>query len=85
MGLIKAAVGAIGSTLGDQWLDSIRCEDMDNEILMVRKTTESGQISKQSRIIVDPGQVALIVDTGVVKDACLLYTSLILPCLCSKK
>lgn len=69
MGLIKAAVGAIGSTLGDQWLDSIRCGDMDNEILMVRKTTESGQISKKSRIIVDPGQVALIVDTGVVKDA----------------
>ena len=30
MGLIKAAVGAIGSTLHDQWKEAIRCEDMGN-------------------------------------------------------
>ena len=28
MGLIKAAVGAVGSTLHDQWKEAIRCEDM---------------------------------------------------------
>ncbi len=68
MGLIKAAVGAIGSTLGDQWLDAIKCENMDNDTLMVRVTPPSQQISKGSRIIVNPGQIALIVDTGVVRD-----------------
>jgi len=69
MGLIKAAVGAIGSTFGDQWQDLIKCENMDENTLMVKKTTESGQISKGSRIIVAPGQVAVIYDSGSVVDA----------------
>ena len=69
MGLIKAAVGAIGSTFGDQWQDLIQCENMDENILMVKKTTESGQISKGSRIIVAPGQVAVIYDSGSIVDA----------------
>ena len=34
MGLILSAVGAIGSTLHDQWKEALRCEDMGNEILM---------------------------------------------------
>ena len=69
MGLIKAAVGAIGSTFGDQWQDLISCENMDENTLMVKKTTESGQISKGSRIIVAPGQVAVIYDSGSIVDA----------------
>ena len=69
MGLIKAAVGAIGSTFGDQWQDLISCENMDENTLMVKKTTESGQISKGSRSIVAPGQVAVIYDSGSVVDA----------------
>lgn len=68
MGLIKAAKSAIGGTLKDTWLDQIKCENMGNDVLMVRKTTENGVISKGSRIIVDPGQVALIVDSGTVLD-----------------
>lgn len=69
MGLIKAAVGAIGGTLGDQWQDLIKCEDMGENTLMVKKTTNSGQISKGSRIIVAPGQVAVIYDSGRIVDA----------------
>lgn len=69
MGLIKAAVGAVSSTFGDQWQDLIQCEDMNENILMVKKTTESGQISKGSRIIVAPGQVAVIYDSGSIVDA----------------
>lgn len=69
MGLIKAAIGAVGGTLGDQWKDLISCEDMGNDILMVKKTTKSGQISKDSRIIVAPGQVAVIYDSGSILDA----------------
>lgn len=69
MGLIKAAIGAIGGTFGDQWKDLISCEDMGNDVLMVKKTTSNGQISKDSRIIVAPGQIAVIYDSGNILDA----------------
>lgn len=69
MGLIRAAIGAVGGTLKDQWKDLISCEDMGNDTLMVKKTTKSGQITKDSRIIVAPGQVAVIYDSGTVLDA----------------
>ena len=69
MGLIKAAAGAIGSTLHDQWKEAIRCEDMSNDILMVKKTTPTGVISNGSTIIVGPGQCAVIYDNGRVLDA----------------
>ena len=36
MGLIKAAVSAVSSTLGDQWKEAIRCENMTNDILMMK-------------------------------------------------
>ena len=35
MGLIRAAVGAVGGTLHDQWKEAIRCEDLGNEILIL--------------------------------------------------
>lgn len=69
MGLIKAAAGAIGSTFKDQWKEAIRCEDMGNDILMIKKTTSTGVISNKSTIIVGPGQCAIIYDNGRVIDA----------------
>lgn len=69
MGLIKAIGGAIGSTMKDQWLDLIKCDNMDMDTLMVKQTTKSGQISKGSRIIVAPGQAVVIYDSGAVLDA----------------
>lgn len=69
MGLIKSAVQAVSGTLKDQWKDAIRCEDMPNNVLMVKKTTETGVISNGSTIIVAPGQCAIIYDNGKVIDA----------------
>ena len=69
MGLIKAGASAIGSTLKDQWKEAIRCGDMNNEILMVKKTTPTGVITNKSTIIVGPGQCAIIYDNGKVIDA----------------
>ena len=69
MGLIKAIAGSIGGTLRDQWLDLIKCDNMDMDTLMVKQTTKTGQISKSSRILVAPGQVAVIYDSGSVLDA----------------
>jgi membrane protease subunit (stomatin/prohibitin family) len=64
MGLIKAAGAAISSTMHDQWKDVISCENMDNNTLMIRKTTDTGVISKKSIIRVMPGQCAVIIQNG---------------------
>lgn len=69
MGLIKAAKDAIGGTLKDQWKEAIRCEDLGNDILMLKKTTSTGVITNKSTIIVGPGQCAIIYDNGKVIDA----------------
>lgn len=69
MGLIKAAAGAVSSTLQDQWKEAIRCDDLGNDILMVKKTTPTGVISNKSTIIVGPGQCAIIYDNGKIIDA----------------
>ncbi len=69
MGLIKAAAGAIGSTLKDQWKDAIRCDEMENEVLMKKVTTKTGVITKGSAIVVAPGQCAIIYDNGKIIDA----------------
>jgi len=69
MGLIKAAASAIGSTMGDQWKEALRCPEMGTEILMKKVTTPNGVISNGSTIIVAPGQCAIIYDNGRVIDA----------------
>lgn len=69
MGLIKAAVGAVGSTLHDQWKEYIKCEDLGNDILMKKVTTKNGIISKNSAIQVAPGQIAVIFQSGKILDA----------------
>ncbi len=68
MGLIKSAIGAIGGTLHDQWKDIIACENMENDVLMKKVTTDSGIISKKSIIRVMPGQCAIIIQNGKVLD-----------------
>lgn len=69
MGLIKAAVGAVGSTLHDQWKDYIKCDDLGQDILMKRVSTPNGIISKNSAIQVSPGQIAVIFESGKILDA----------------
>lgn len=69
MGFIKVAMNSVGSALHDQWKEVIQCDDMGNDILMTRKTSENEVITNKSRIIVAPGQLAIFYDSGVVKDA----------------
>lgn len=69
MGLIKSAFTSINSTLHDQWEEYIACDSLDNNTLVVKKTTKNGVISNKSRIQVAPGQVALIFDSGKILDA----------------
>ena len=35
MGLIKAAVGAVGGTLADQWKEFFYCDALEQDVLVV--------------------------------------------------
>ncbi|MDR1394068.1 MAG: SPFH domain-containing protein [Bifidobacteriaceae bacterium] len=82
MGLIKAALGAAGGTLGDQWLDAIGvpADLLKQDTLLIqgqalRQDSRSsntrgteGIISNGSRIVVPTNMTLLLVDGGAVVD-----------------
>lgn len=86
MGLIRLAkigVDAIGSTLGDQWLEYFYCDSIDSDTLMVKgqkkvndghnyntKGMQDNIISNGSVIAVNEGQCMMIVDNGKIVDIC---------------
>lgn len=81
MGLIKAAAGAVGGVLADQWKDFFSCESMEADWLVVKgtktgsdrssnKSGESNVISSGSGIVVADGQCAMIVEQGKVIEFC---------------
>ena len=69
MGLIKAVVGSVSTTLSETWKDYFVCDALDNDTLLVRGVKRgnggSGEIiSNGSGIVVNEGQCALVVDEG---------------------
>ena len=81
MGLIKAAVGAAGGVLADQWKEYFYCEAIPADIIAVkgekkvsgRSSNRKGDdniISNGSLIAVADGQCMLIVEQGKVVDVC---------------
>ena len=81
MGLIKAAVGAAGGVLADQWKEYIYCESMPADVLVTkgrkrtgkRSSNTSGEdnvITNGSLIAVNEGQCMVIVENGKVVDIC---------------
>ena len=81
MGLIKAAAGAVGGTLADQWKEFFYCDALDKSVLAVKgqKRTSSRSsntkgndniISNGSGIAVADGQCMMIVEQGKVVEFC---------------
>ena len=81
MGLIKAALGAAGGVLADQWKEYFYCEALPENVLMTkgkkrvssRSSNTKGSdntISNGSMIAVADGQCMLIVEQGKVVDIC---------------
>lgn len=81
MGLIKAGVGALGSTFADQWKEFFYCEALDKDVLVTkgtkRITSRSSNtkgndniISNGSGIAVADGQCMIIVEQGKVVEVC---------------
>ena len=81
MGLIKAAAGAVGGVLADQWKDYFYCDSLPNDVLMrkgqkrvsSRSSNTKGSdniISNGSGIAVADGQCMIIVEQGKVVEFC---------------
>ena len=81
MGLLKAALGAVGGALADTWKEFFYCEALDKETLMVKGQKQIGNrssntrgndniISSGSGIVVADGQCMIIVDQGKVVEVC---------------
>ncbi|MDR1620502.1 MAG: SPFH domain-containing protein [Clostridiales bacterium] len=81
MGLIKAALGAAGGVLADQWKDYFYCEALPEDVLAIkgwkrvsgRSSNTKGEdniISNGSVIAVADGQCMLIVEQGKMLDVC---------------
>ena len=81
MGLIKAAFGAAGGVLADQWKEYFCCDSIPDNVLMVkgekrtskRSSNTKGSdnvISNGSVIAVADGQAMIIVDQGRIAEFC---------------
>ena len=81
MGLIKAAINAVGGNLADQWKEFFYCEAMSSDILVRkgqkkvngRSSNTKGDdnvISQGSGIAVADGQCMMIVENGKIIDVC---------------
>ncbi len=81
MGLLKAAFGAAGGTLADQWKEFFYCDSIDKDVLVVkgqkrvsgRSSNTKGNdniISSGSGIAVADGQCMIIVEQGKVVEVC---------------
>ena len=81
MGLIKAGIGAVGSTLADQWKEFFYCDALDKDVLAIKgqkrisgrsSNTKASDniISNGSGIAVADGQCMMIVEQGKVVEVC---------------
>ena len=81
MGLMKAALGAAGGVLADQWKEYFYCEAIPSDVLAVKgrkkatgrssnKHGDDNIITNGSVIAIADGQCMLIVEQGKVVDVC---------------
>lgn len=68
MGFIKSIETAVTGQYGDQFKEVIKCDGLDTDLLMKKVTTYNGVIQDKSRLYVQPGQCAILVDNGAIKD-----------------
>lgn len=68
MGFIKSIETAVTGQYEDQFKEVIKCDGLDTDLLMRKVTTDNGVIQDKSRLYVQPGQCAILVDNGAIKD-----------------
>ncbi len=81
MGLIKAAINAVGGVLADQWKEYFYCEAMASDVLVQKASKRvngkssntkgsDNVITQGSGIAVADGQCMIIVENGKILDVC---------------
>ena len=77
MGLIKAAVAATGTALGDQFKEFVTCPTIEKDVLIQRGLVNHGSgnsnpspgvISNGSAIVIPQGMAMMIIDNGEIKE-----------------
>lgn len=68
MGFIKSIQNSVSGQYQDQFREVIK-SGIDNPSILIKKaTTPNGVITDQSRLFVEPGECAIFVDNGAIKD-----------------
>ena len=67
MGFIKAVAMSFGQ-IGETYREVIQYNGVDPNVLVKGVNTPSGIIQDQSRLFVHPGQCAIYLDQGAIKD-----------------
>ncbi|MCM1132602.1 MAG: SPFH domain-containing protein [Ruminococcus flavefaciens] len=81
MGLIKAVVSGVSSTMADSWKDYFYCDSLSSDMLVVKGQKKSGKKSSNTKgndniitngsvIVVNEGQCMIIVDQGQIVEVC---------------
>ena len=79
MGLIKAAIGSVGSVLADQWMEYFYCDSLPANVLVTKGSKRTANRSSNTKgsdniitngsiIAVNEGQCAMIVEQGKIVE-----------------
>lgn len=68
MGFIKAIQTSISGQYNDQFKEVIRSGGFENGVIIKKVTTPNSIIQDKSRLFVEPGECAILVDNGAIKD-----------------
>lgn len=68
MGFIKSIHNSVAGQYGDQFREVIKSNIESPNVLIAKVTTSNGVITDQSRLFVEPGECAIFVDNGAIKD-----------------
>ena len=68
MGFIKAIQSSISGQYNDQFKEVVRSGGFEDGVIIKRVTTPNNIIQDKSRLFVEPGECAILVDNGAIKD-----------------
>ena len=68
MGFIKSIQSTITGQFSESLREVIKSENKDKNVLIKKVTSPTGVITDKSRLFVEPGECAILVDNGAIKD-----------------
>ena len=68
MGFIKSIQSSITGQFSESLKEVIKSENKDKNVLIKKVTSPTGVITNKSRLFVEPGECAIMVDNGAIKD-----------------